>query len=122
MPRNDSTPSDEAVVSGPNIIQQAPVAARRTHAVKPDDDVAADNLRVTEDTIDGPDAAGDDDDVLEEDDIDDAGMSQGSQEGMDIDMMGVVGTTPSQRNRGWNRRASKKNGRRVMESIAAKET
>ena len=102
-------------------MQQVPAAARRTLAVRPRDDVAADNLRVTEDVTEAPDPAGDDD-ALEEDDIDDAGMSQGSQEGMDIDMMGAVGTTPSQRNRGWNRRASKTNGRRVMESIAAKET
>ena len=107
LPRNDSAPSDEAVLSGPNIMQQVPAAARRTLAVRPRDDVAADNLRVTEDVVEAPDPAGDDD-ALEEDDIDDAGMSQGSQEGMDIDMMGAVGAASSQRNRGWNRRASKK--------------
>ena len=39
---------------------------------------------------------------------DDSGMSQGSQEGMDVDMMGTVGAASPQRNRGWNRRASKK--------------
>ena len=74
LPRNDSTLSGEAVLSGPNFMQQVPAAARRTLAVRPRDDVAADNLRVTADVAEAHAPADDND-------IDDAGTSQGPRRG-----------------------------------------
>ena len=107
-----TTPSDETVLAGHNAMQQVPAAPRRTYEA-PRDETALDDPferpqhdRPQEAHTPVAQPTGD---------PDDSGMSQGSQEGMDIDMMGAVGAA-SGRKRGWSRR---KNVRKVMDSLAS---
>ena len=104
-------PSDEAILAGPNVMHQMPAAARRRGAQAR---ISTDGPAVADNTATPPH-----DDSVEENNPDDAEMSQGSQEEMDTDMMGAVrkfgpptstDTASSGRNRGWGRRASKKTG------------